>query len=269
MFKRVNHAINNQIAIVFLLIFLFLIYINSFYEFPSTYYSLLVFMLIVSFFKEETRLLIWSIIAFLCADFLFTYSIKLMDFTVLSIEQKILTNQLLYIFYVLLIGIVFYSFKKQKPSFLEKPNWQQSIPLLFYKKIPLPFFIGWTVIVYFFILLFLADKKNLSISLSLLIFSLLFAMVYSILQEVLWRSLLLTIFLKSSEKWPSILVTGIGSGFISHALGFSNEIISVFCIIGIFFSAITLKTKSIVPSLILQFFFYFFLGLFRMIFLGI
>ncbi len=77
-----------------------------------------------------------------------------------------------------------------------------------------------------------------------------FSLTNAIFEELIWRGALLSSFSEQlGEKW-AVVVTSLGFGLQHYSLGFPWAVCIAFSIGGLFYGGITIKSKSIVPSII-------------------
>ncbi|MBD1379811.1 CPBP family intramembrane glutamic endopeptidase [Metabacillus arenae] len=81
-------------------------------------------------------------------------------------------------------------------------------------------------------------------------FMLIFSIINSVLEEIIWRGMLLSRFSEHFGNRWAIMITSIGFGLQHYSLGFSWGGCLVFTLGGLFFGAITVKSKSIIPAVI-------------------
>lgn len=263
---RSDNSLSLPIRLLFMLLFLFIVFFQQFSYYSFSFYTILCLFLIVPFFKEKHRLFIWSLLAFSIAEFLTLYFIRFVDFLDYSLAMKVLLSQLLYSLHLFFIVIILFSFKQKPPiSF----HFQRGLQIAFlHKKISVLSFILFIVLSLLFGFSSFIVKGISSLSFSFLLYSLLFALIYAIIQEGLWRGLLLPIFTNTIGNIPSILAIGISSGLLTTSLGLIDITIPLFCLWGILLTYITISTKNIIYSIILQFTLSLLLSLSGIIFIG-
>ncbi|TCN25016.1 CPBP family intramembrane glutamic endopeptidase [Mesobacillus foraminis] len=80
--------------------------------------------------------------------------------------------------------------------------------------------------------------------------TMIFSLTNAIFEELIWRGALLSSFSEQlGEKW-AVVVTSLGFGLQHYSLGFPWAVCIAFSIGGLFYGGITIKSKSIVPSII-------------------
>ncbi|MNN10595.1 CAAX amino terminal protease self- immunity [compost metagenome] len=88
----------------------------------------------------------------------------------------------------------------------------------------------------------------------LLLYGCLFALVNSILEELLWRGLILPRFVDHAGEQMGLIVTSLGFGFYHYSLGFPWAICAVFSLCGLLMGGVAIRSKGLVPVMILHFF---------------
>lgn len=82
---------------------------------------------------------------------------------------------------------------------------------------------------------------------------LIFSVTNAFLEELIWRGALLSRFSEQlGEKW-AVIITSIGFGLQHYSLGIPWVVCIAFAIGGAFYGGITVKSGSIIPSLIWHF----------------
>lgn len=82
------------------------------------------------------------------------------------------------------------------------------------------------------------------------LFAIVFSITNAVLEEMIWRGTLLSRFSEQlGDKW-AVFVTSTGFGLQHYSLGFSWGVCIAFSLGGLFFGGITIKSKSIVPTVI-------------------
>lgn len=88
---------------------------------------------------------------------------------------------------------------------------------------------------------------------TLLWFGILFAMINSVLEEILWRGLILSRFIDVlGEKWGLVIVS-IGFGMYHYSIGFPWSVCALFSIFGMLLGGIAIRSKGLLPVMILHF----------------
>ncbi|WP_261807917.1 CPBP family intramembrane glutamic endopeptidase [Paenibacillus sp. N3.4] len=74
--------------------------------------------------------------------------------------------------------------------------------------------------------------------------------ITNVIEEMIWRGTLLSRFSEQlGDKW-AVIVTSLGFGLQHYSLGFSWGVCIAYSLGGLFFGGITIKSKSIVPTVI-------------------
>lgn len=84
-------------------------------------------------------------------------------------------------------------------------------------------------------------------------FGLLFALLNSVLEEVLWRGLILSRFVDVlGEKW-GLVVVSFGFGMYHYSIGFPWIVCALFSVFGMLLGGIAIRSKGLLPVIILHF----------------
>lgn len=87
----------------------------------------------------------------------------------------------------------------------------------------------------------------------LLWFGIWFALINSVLEEILWRGLILNRFVDLlGEKWGLVAVS-LGFGMYHYSLGFPWIVCALFSIFGMMLGGIAIRSKGLLPVIILHF----------------
>jgi uncharacterized protein len=236
-------------------IFLSLQFMIMIYLFTRSLYSpffilLIALFLLVAFLSEEHRLFAWIIIAFFLGHLLLGY----MDHFIGSFRfpqfSLLLGSQLLLLLPIVMIHFVCKKFKKANYPYLQKP--------MLTKKEKFPFSVTWkqffvvSPILFTLVLIEIHVMKSGAISWSHLFFSISFSVIHTVLGEVMWRGILLPNVISLTNKWIGILVTSIAFGINMTIFGFSPLTTISYIFLGFLFGVLTIKSQSIIPSIIVS-----------------
>jgi CAAX protease family protein len=156
---------------------------------------------------------------------------------------------------VLFPMMVFSLFSNSKfISYWRKPRWNERIyfPFIwsgFHSIKVRPFlFIALTINILIFMPFIILNGWSFFREIWLL--AIVFSITNAVFEEMIWRGTLLSRFSEQlGEKW-AVAVTSLGFGLQHYSLGFPWIICIAFSIGGIFYGGITVKSKSIFPSMI-------------------
>ncbi|RJS62439.1 CPBP family intramembrane metalloprotease [Bacillus sp. PK3_68] len=80
--------------------------------------------------------------------------------------------------------------------------------------------------------------------------TIIFSLTNAVLEELIWRGALLSRFSEQlGEKW-AVIITSLGFGLQHYSLGFPWLACLAFSVGGLFYGGLTIKSKSIVPSIV-------------------
>ncbi|OAB45192.1 CPBP family intramembrane glutamic endopeptidase [Paenibacillus antarcticus] len=88
---------------------------------------------------------------------------------------------------------------------------------------------------------------------SLLWFGLLFALINSVLEEIVWRGLILSRFVDVLGEKLGLIIVSIGFGMYHYSIGFPWIVCALFSIFGMLLGGITIRSKGLLPVMILHF----------------
>jgi uncharacterized protein len=221
----------------FLLSILFIVLI---YFFTRSYYSqfswsILGLLLLLAFQNEENRLFAWTMISFFGGNLILFYTDKFIEGFHLMPFIRLMISQLLFIIPILSICYVIKQFNRKISFFLKKPELNKR------------FYIILVLIFVSVILFFINHDGGLDLNMVLSLIS--FTFIHAFGQEVLWRGILLTQLLKIINKASAILFTSLAFAMNTTIFGFSTAIVLFYLFLGFIFALLTIKYKSIWPSI--------------------
>ena len=224
--------------------FLSMLFIFLLFFFTRSYYSLfswfiLGILLLLAFLKEENRLFAWLMISFFGGSLLLFYADKFIEAYQLKPYYRVIINQLLYIIPILSMCYVIKKFGKKISFFFKMP---ESVG----RKNSLYFI--WVLISFGFILFIFTNEIEMDMKLFLSL--ILFAIIHATIQEVVWRGIWLTQLTVITNQTTSVLFTSIGFALNTTIFGFSIAVFLMYCCMGFIFGLLTIKYKSIFPSVI-------------------
>ena len=88
---------------------------------------------------------------------------------------------------------------------------------------------------------------------SVLMYGCLFALVNSVLEEILWRGIILPRFVDFCGEKVGLLVTSIGFGFYHYSIGFPWVVCGLFSFFGVLMGGVAIRSKGLLPVIILHF----------------
>ncbi len=199
-------------------------------------------------FNKEKRFILSLLLSFLIGFLIFMVSNHFIGTMSFSKEMKILLNRLFLVF--IIIGLVFnyLIFNKKVSWYNEKPDWKNPIVLPFHK---VNIFWFWVIgiVVNGMVYLFFILQKDVEYLQSLFLFCLLFSLINAVFEEIIWRGIMLSALKEFTSTGYAIIVTSVGFGLLHLAIGFSISLSLLISVAGVVYAIITLKTKSIYPSI--------------------
>jgi uncharacterized protein len=157
---------------------------------------------------------------------------------------------------IVLFPMIIFSFLSNSKfiSFWRNPHWNERIyfPFIwsgFHSTKVRPFlFIALTINILIFMPFIILN--GWSFFREIWVLAIIFSITNAVFEEMIWRGALLSRFSEQlGEKW-AVAVTSLGFGLQHYSLGFSWMICIAFSIGGMFYGGITVRSKSIFPSMI-------------------
>jgi uncharacterized protein len=214
-------------------------------------FGLIIFLLLLS--KQE-RVFSWTIAGYLTGSLLFLYGDKLLDALTLPYYFLMILNRFLLVIPILLLVYISIKFNKNAIQFLQKPDWDSLIffPFIWsgFHSIKIKYFLMIAVIINFAAFAHSIFSADNFFSRDFLIFLIGFSIVNGIMEELLWRGIILSRMTELSGEKAAVLFSGMAFGFSHMMLGYSFIMCLLFAVGGIFYAAITVKSRSIFPALI-------------------
>ncbi|MFP7298092.1 CPBP family intramembrane glutamic endopeptidase [Neobacillus niacini] len=225
----------------FLLSTLFIVLI---YFFTRSYYGqflwfILGLLLLLAFLKEENRLFAWTIMAFFGGNFILFYTDKFIQGFNLMPFARLMAGQLLCVIPILSMCYVIKTFNKNVSFFLKKPELEHGRRI---------FYIILAILSVAIIILLLTTARGIDMNIFFALIS--FTLIHAIGQEVMWRGILLTQFIGITNDIYAILFSSIAFAINTTIFGFSPAVVLFYLFLGILFAILTIKCKSILPSII-------------------
>lgn len=156
----------------------------------------------------------------------------------------------------ILIPLLVFSFFSKLPfiTYWKKPHWNELIYFPFiwsgFHRTSVKFFLFIALTVNIVSFAPFAIRNGWSVIQEIWLLAIIFSITNAVLEEVIWRGALLSRFSEQlGEKW-AVVVTSLGFGLQHYSLGFPWLVCIAFSIGGMFYGGITIKSKSIIPSII-------------------
>jgi uncharacterized protein len=203
---------------------------------------------ILLLFKKEKRFILSLLLSFLIGFLIFMVSNNFIGTMSFSKEMKILLNRLFLVFIIIGMVLTYLIFKKEVSWYNGKPDWKNPIVLPFHR---VNIFWFWLIgiVVNGMVYLFFIVQKDVEYIQSLLLFCLLFSLINAVFEEIIWRGIMLSALKEYTSTGYAIFVTSVGFGLLHLAIGFSIPLSLLISVAGVIYAIITLKTKSIYPSI--------------------
>jgi uncharacterized protein len=222
--------------------FLSILFIILIYFFTRGYYSLFTWFLLgqfllLAFLKEEERVFAWVMISFFGGNLILFYTDKFIEGDHFIPFYRLLINQVLFMIPILSIGYVIKKFNKKISFFFNKPDLYNTNK----------YFHTILILLSACVTFLLINKSGSDLNKLLSLLS--FTLIHSFLQEVIWRGILLTQLMKITNETSAILFTSIAFAINTTIFGFSTTVVLLYLFLGFIFALLTIKYKSILPSI--------------------
>jgi membrane protease YdiL (CAAX protease family) len=206
------------------------------------------------FINKSMRFFIVTTMAFGIGFFLYVY-VNSHWITDLNPEgMHIILNRLSLIFLILALTAISLIYKLPFMRYWQKPQWGELVRVPFilsgFHQTKVSVFLSIAMIINLIVFMpFIVNNGWANIQ-EIWRFMLIFSIINSVLEEIIWRGMLLSRFSEHFGNRWAVMITSIGFGLQHYSLGFSWGSCLVFTLGGLFFGAITVKSKSIVPAVI-------------------
>jgi uncharacterized protein len=239
----------------FLGIFICLLFTVMTFLFTRGFYSLFFILLISSFLSipflnEEKRVVIWMMISFFLGNLAVGYISRFLEGFRISPMMLVIADQLLLFIPFLMVIYVLKQFHYKMNSYSYKRTLkkrEQSSSLVNRLILACLFFIFLLFILYIPNIITIISKEWSPFLIIILV-----SILYAFVQELLWRGIILPIFIQLSNKLTGVIVASIAFAINTTMFGTSMKMTFLFVFLGFLFSIITMKTRNIFPSMILH-----------------
>ncbi len=234
-------------------LFIFMTYFFSREFYTPFFLCLFVLLLLVVFLQENNRLFVWVSIAFFLGNIISKYADKYIESYPLSPFTLVIFGQLLLIIPILLMGYVMKQFKRKIQPIFGNPVFHESLWAVTSCRLSMKilFRLIWITLTIWIILILLIYRKDLNGE--NIFFILLFSLLHALLEEILWRRIVLQQLTSMMNKRRGIIVTSIAFGLNTTMFGYSPHIYFIYIGLGLVLGVLTVKTKSILPSVFIHF----------------
>ncbi|MCM2989909.1 CPBP family intramembrane metalloprotease [Bacillus safensis] len=169
-------------------------------------------------------------------------------------ELRIFFNRVSLVFILVPLFILSFFSKSTFITYLKKPQWNELIYFPFiwsgFHRISVKFFLFIALSVNVVSFAPFVIQNGWSFIEEIWLFTIIFSITNAVLEEIIWRGNLLSRLSEQlGEKW-AVVVTSLGFGLQHYSLGIPWVICIAFSIGGMFYGGITIKSRSIIPSII-------------------
>lgn len=169
-------------------------------------------------------------------------------------ELRIFFNRVSLVFILVPLVILSFFSKSTFITYLKKPQWNELIYFPFiwsgFHRISVKFFLFIALSVNVVSFAPFVIQNGWSFIEEIWLFTIIFSITNAVLEEIIWRGNLLSRLSEQlGEKW-AVVVTSLGFGLQHYSLGIPWVICIAFSIGGMFYGGITIKSRSIIPSII-------------------
>jgi uncharacterized protein len=186
--------------------------------------------------SEKSRMLVWSLNAFVFSYLIILYGYRIIENFNLSLKIILLLGECLQLIPIIALYYVLKMFK-------------QTVQLGFTISIRvsklIKYLIAFMAVILMFLVLFPQVNSNL-------LWAFIYCLVHAILYESLWRGILLNLFRQFlSTNW-TVLILGVAFGIYLLSFGYSLFLSVLMAFFSLGFTMIKLKTNNILPSILLH-----------------
>lgn len=171
-----------------------------------------------------------------------------------SEEMLIILNRLSLIFLIIPLTAISIIYKLPFMRYWQKPQWDELVHVPFilsgFHQTKVSTFLSIAMIINLIVFMPFIVNNGWEYIQEIWWFMIIFPIINSVLEEIIWRGILLSRFSEYFGNRWAVMMTSIGFGLQHYSLGFSWGSCLVFTLGGLFFGAITVKSKSIVPAVI-------------------
>ncbi|RBP96251.1 hypothetical protein DFO70_10154 [Cytobacillus firmus] len=214
-------------------------------------FGLIIFLLFIS--KRE-RVFSWIIAGYLTGSLLFLYGDKLLDALPFQHSILMIFNRILLLIPIILLVYISKKFNKTAIPFWRKPDWNSHIffPFIWsgFHSLKIKYFLLIAIMINFASFAYSIFSAENSLTRDFLIFLIGFSIINGMMEELLWRGIILSRMLELSGEKAAVLFSGLAFGFSHIMLGYSFISCLLFAFGGVFYAAITVKSRSIFPAVI-------------------
>ncbi|MFC4798923.1 CPBP family intramembrane glutamic endopeptidase [Neobacillus sp. GCM10023253] len=232
----------NVIGIILGFIFMIMTFLYTRGIFTPFFACMIVLLLFIAFLKEESRVFTWVLITFFLGNLMVGYASQFLERFRLSAFSFVMFNQLLLLIPIFMIHYVLIKFKRKMSIYFGRPSISSSAQV-FYIILSIIILLSFPTLLY---------MNKMPVNGQSFLYILLFSITYAVLQEVLWRGLLLPHFRLTAGNKIGVIMTSMAFGFNTSLFSQTFTLTILFILIGFLFAIITVKTKSIYPSIFIH-----------------
>lgn len=238
-------------SILLVLLFMVMSFFFSRQLYPLFFTCIFGLLLAIVTFREAKRVFAWIMISFFSGHLTLFYVDRFIENDVFSPVIELLLHQLLLLIPILMIAYVIKQFRKPIIFFSSLSIETDNVDFLFgsiqAKKFNILISTILVLLVVGGLFAFELDFNFKSLLIIVLFFSL-----QALLEEILWRGILLTHLIRITNKPAGILVMGIVFGVHKTMFGFSILMTAINILIGLLLGFVAVKSRSIVPSIVIH-----------------
>jgi uncharacterized protein len=241
----------NLISLCLFVSLIILLQTNN-YLFMSIWGFCTIFLFVT--YDKFMRLFILTNILFGIGFFIYLYVTSHWILNFQSRESHIFFNRLSLLFILIPLFALSLFYKFPFVRYWEKPQWNELICFPFiwsgFHQTKVKFFLLIALTINVFTFMPFVIRNGWSLIQEVWLLTIIFSITNAVLEEVIWRGTLLSRFSEQlGEKW-AVVITSLGFGLQHYSLGFPWSICIAFSLGGLFYGGITIKSRSIVPSII-------------------
>lgn len=247
-----NAFINKSLPYMQLCVFTFGVLLFQLKLFAFAFILSLLLIIFLVLLSKQERVFSWTIAGYLSGSLLFLYGDKLLDSLPLPYYILMILNRFLLVIPILLLIYISIKFKKTPIPFWQKPDWNSLIffPFIWsgFHTIKIKYFLIIAILINFAAFAYFIFSAEHSFSRDFLQFLIGFSIVNGIMEELLWRGIILSRMADLSGEKSAVLFSGLAFGVSHMMFGYSLVLCLLFAAGGVFYAAVTVKSRSIFPA---------------------
>lgn len=247
-----DNTLTRNIASLFLFVTLIILIQLNNYLFILIWIAIAIFLFVI--FDKSMKLFVITNALFGIGFFVYLYVSSYWIIQIQLEELRLFFNRASLVFILIPLFIFSFTFKLPSITYWKKPKWNEFIYFPFiwsgFHRISVKAFLLIALVVNIVIFMPFIIRNTPSFFEEIWLLAIIFSITNAVFEELIWRGSLLSRFSEQlGEKW-AVVITSLGFGLQHYSLGFPWGMCIAFVIGGIFYGAITVRSRSIVPAII-------------------